>query len=130
MDFRVKDFKFRDITNFVNFGNIFFKFVTKIIKIQKFCVQIGNFCVRVKDFKILKKSCKNCSPILGQILENFDFRILVESQSYDKPPWRNFDFWSNFEIFAKIENLKSLTLAEIQIFPNFQFWQICGFCSI
>ena len=41
----------RDITNFVNFGKIFFKFVTKIIKIQKFCVQIGDFCVRVKDFK-------------------------------------------------------------------------------
>ena len=35
------------------------------------------------DFKILKKYCHVCSPILGQILENFDFRILVESQSYD-----------------------------------------------
>ena len=57
LDFRVKDFKFCDfvkfwvITNFVNFGKIFFKFVTKIIKMQKICVQIGNFCVRVKDFK-------------------------------------------------------------------------------
>ena len=51
------------------------------------------------DFKILKKVCDACSPILGPILENFDFRILVKSQSYDKPPWRNFDFWSNFENF-------------------------------
>ena len=48
------------------------------------------------DFKILKKSCDGCYPILGQILENFELRILVKSQSYDKPPWRNFDFWSNF----------------------------------
>ena len=53
------------------------------------------------DFKILKKVCHVCYPILGQILENFDFRILVKSQSYDKPPWRNFDFWSNF---VEIEN--------------------------
>ena len=53
------------------------------------------------DFKILKKSCKNCDPILGQILEKIYFRILVKSQSYDKPPWRNFDFWSNF---VEIEN--------------------------
>ena len=53
------------------------------------------------DFKILKKSCENCYPILGPILENFDHRILVKSQSYDKPPWRNFDFWSNF---VEIEN--------------------------
>ena len=53
------------------------------------------------DFKILKKSCDACYPILGQIFQNFDFRILVESQSYDKPPWRNFDFLSNF---VEIEN--------------------------
>ena len=57
LDFRVKDLKFGDfvkfwvITNFVNFGKIVFKFVTKIIKMQNICVQIGNFCVRVKDFK-------------------------------------------------------------------------------
>ena len=73
------------------------------------------FCDFGIDFKILKKVCDGCYPILGPILENFDFRILVKSQSYDKPPWRNFDFLSNFEILAKIENLKSLTLAEIQI---------------
>ena len=53
------------------------------------------------DFKILEKSCHGCDPILGQIFENFDFRIWVKSQSYDKPPWRNFDFWSNF---VEIEN--------------------------
>ena len=53
------------------------------------------------DFKILKKSCDACAPILGPILENFDWRILLRSQSYDKPPWRNFDFWSNF---VEIEN--------------------------
>ena len=53
------------------------------------------------DFKILKKVCDGCSPILGIFFQNFDFRILVESQSYDKPPWRNFDFLSNF---VEIEN--------------------------
>ena len=55
------------------------------------------------DFKILKKVCDACSPILGQIFQNFDFdhRILLKSQSYDKPPWRNFDFLSNF---VEIEN--------------------------
>ena len=34
---------------------------------------------------------------MGQIFQNFDFRIWVKSQSYDKPPWRNFDFLSKFE---------------------------------
>ena len=53
------------------------------------------------DFKILEKVCDACAPILGPILENFDHRILVKSQSYDKPPWRNFDFLSNF---VEIEN--------------------------
>ena len=67
------------------------------------------------DFKILKKSCDGCYPILGQILENFVLAILVISKSYNKPPWRNFDFLSKFEILVKIENLKSLTLAEIKI---------------
>ena len=70
----------------------------KILVIWANFGDFGDFDI---DFKILKKSCKNCSPILGQILENFDFRILVESQSYDKPPWRNFDFLSNF---VEIEN--------------------------
>ena len=41
------------------------------------------------------KVCHVCSTILGQILENFDFDNFVISQSYDKPPWRNFDFRSN-----------------------------------
>ena len=53
------------------------------------------------DFKILKKVCKDCSPIFWPILENFDFRILSKSPSYDKPPWRNFDFWSNFWFWRK-----------------------------
>ena len=46
--------------------------------------------------KFWKKSCHTCDLILGPNLENFDFRILSKSQSYDKPPWRNFDFVSNF----------------------------------
>lgn len=29
------------------------------------------------DFKILEKSCDACAPILGPLLENFDFQILV-----------------------------------------------------
>ena len=78
-----------------------------------------DFCDFDIDFKILEKSCHGCYPIVGQIFQNFDFRIWVKSQSYDKPPWRNFDFLSNFEILAKIENLKSLTLkSKIFIFDK------------
>ena len=63
LDFRVKDLKFWilglrisnfEISQILSISAkflIFFKFVTKIIKIQNFCVQIGDFCVRVKDFK-------------------------------------------------------------------------------
>ena len=87
---------------------IFFKILVMRANFGDF----GDFDI---DFKILKKVCKDCSPIFWPILENFDFRIWVKSQSYDKPPWRNFDFLSNFEILAKIENLKSLTLVQIQI---------------
>ena len=74
MDFRVKDFKFRDITNFVNFGNIFFKFVTKITKIQKFGVQIGNFVLglRISNFEIL-----------GLRISNFTkFQIFAKSPNF------------------------------------------------
>ena len=51
----VKDFKFRDITNFVNFGKIFFKFVTKIIKIQKFVSKLEIFVLglRISNIEIL-----------------------------------------------------------------------------
>ena len=72
------------------------------------------------DFKILKKVCNTCSPILGPILENFDFRILVKSQSYDKPPWRNFDFWSNF---VENENFGflGLRISNFVISSNFGF---------
>ena len=70
----------------------------KILVLRANFGEFGDFDI---DFKILKKVCHGCYPILGQILENFDFRILVKSQSYNKPPWRNFDFWSNF---VEIEN--------------------------
>ena len=73
---------------------IFFKILVMRANFGDF----GDFDI---DFKILKKSRNACSPILGQIFQNFDHRILVESQSYDKPPWWNFDFWSNF---VEIEN--------------------------
>ena len=63
------------------------------------------------DFKILKKSCNVCAPILGLILENFDSKILVLSQSYNTPPWRNFDFLSNSDEIEKFE-----------IWWNWQFW--------
>ena len=71
--------------------------------------------ILISTSKFWKSLVTVVTPILGQIFQNFDFEILVRSQSYNKPPWRNFDFLSNFEILAKIENLKSLTLAEIQI---------------
>ena len=70
-------------------------------KILVMRANFGDFSDFDIDFKILKKSCDARSPMLGQILENFDFRILVESQSYDKPPWRNFHCLSNF---VEIEN--------------------------
>ena len=62
--------------------------------------QFGDFDI---DFKNLEKSCDACAPVLGPILENFDFKILVRSQSYNKPPWRNFDFLSNFDEIEKFE---------------------------
>ena len=70
-------------------------------KILVMRANFGDFGILVSTSKFWKKFVTNCYPILGQILENFDFRILVKSQSYDKPPWRNFDFWSNF---VEIEN--------------------------
>ena len=51
------------------------------------------------DFKILEKSLSRLWPHIGTnflILENFDLANFVISPSYDKPPWRNFDFLSNF----------------------------------
>ena len=57
----------------------------------------------------------DCATILGQILEKFDFGNFEIYQSYDKPPWRIFDFFVKFLILAKIEFLKSLTLAKIEI---------------
>ena len=48
------------------------------------------------DFKILEKSCDVGAPILGQILEKNYFANFVISPSYDKQPWWNFDFLSNF----------------------------------
>ena len=89
----------------------------------------------ISTSKFWKKSCDGCTPILGPISYNFDFRILSRSQSYDKPPWRNFDFLSNFdfgenrkfEIFnpSSNPNFWSLTLN-----PNLRFWQILDLSSI
>ena len=76
------------------------------------------------DFKILKKSCKDCYPILGPILANFDFGIWIISQSYNKPPWRIFDFLSNFE-FCKIWNLMKLA-----ILVNFEIWILSKFGNL
>ena len=45
LDFRVKDFKFRDITNFVNFGKSFFKFVLqKSPKFKNFVSKLEILC--------------------------------------------------------------------------------------
>ena len=89
-------------------------FLLKILVIRANFGEFRKFW-SISTSKFWKKSCDGCTPILGPISYNFDFRILSRSQSYDKPPWRNFDFLSNFEILVKIENLKSLTLAQIQI---------------
>ena len=47
------------------------------------------------------KVCNVCDSILGSILENFDFGNFEIYQSYDKPPWRNFEFLSKFEFWRK-----------------------------
>ena len=95
--------------------------------------QFWNFGILVHiDFKILEKICDVVRPYWDQILENFDFRILSRSQSYDKPPWRNFDF-CQILILVKIENLKSLTLAQIQILvlnPKPKFAILANFGSL
>ena len=76
------------------------------------------FWYRLQNFE---KSLSHCvTPILGQILENFDFRILVESQSYDKRPWRNFDFWSNF---VEIEIILDFRV------KDFKFCDFVKFCD-
>ena len=67
----------------------FKNFLYKILVIWANFGDFGDFDI---DFKILKKSCKDCSPIFWPILENFGFRIWMKSQSYDKPPWRNLFF--------------------------------------
>ena len=76
------------------------------------------------DFKILKKSCNVCAPILGLILENFDSKILVLSQSYNTPPWRNFDFLSNSD---EIENLKFDEIGNFGELRNLGFDKIWKF---
>ena len=109
MDFRVKDFKFRDITNFVNFGKIFFKFVTKIIKIQKFCVQIGNFCVRVKDFKFWSFRVKAFQ------FSRLEIKFSQKSQNFDP---KKFLMITNFVgsrwHFPKASNLRHLNLERLR----------------
>ena len=91
----------------------------------------SKFC----DFEL----CHGCYPILGQILENFEFWILVTSQSYNKPPWRNFDFLSNFDenywkfnffsisskfkIFEFGKNWKIWNLMKLAILVNFEIWK-------
>ena len=69
-------------------------FSSKFWRFEPILVILG-FWYRLQNF--WKKFVKDCSPILGQIFQaNFDFRIWVKSQSYDKPPWRNFVFLSKF----------------------------------
>ena len=52
----------------------FKNFSYKILVMRANFGDFGDFDI---DFKILRKSCHVCDPILGQILEIFDFRILV-----------------------------------------------------
>ena len=53
----------------------------------------------ISTSKFWKKSCHVGAPILGQIFQNFDLANFVISPSYDKPPWRNFDFLVKIEIW-------------------------------
>ena len=93
-----KEMRKKNNTSNITGAKMVLRIFFKILVMRANFGDFGDFDI---DFKILKKSCNTCDPILGQILENFDFRILVKSQSYDKPPWRNFDFLSNF---VEIEN--------------------------
>ena len=77
--------------------------VEKVLRIFfKILVMRANFGFWYRDNFVKFGLVTRVTPILGQIFQNFDHRILVKSPSYDKPPWRNFDFWSNFD---EIENL-------------------------
>ena len=136
--------KILNITNFV--GSRFAKsggpFATKkrhkpnrvlriFFKILVMRANFGDLGILVSiDFKILKKVCHVCYPILGQILENFDFRILVKSQSYDKPPWRNFGFLSNFvEIEIILDfRVKDFKFCDFRV-KDFKFRDITNFVN-
>ena len=94
----------------------------KILVVRANFGDFGDFDI---DFKILKKSCHVCDPILGQILENFDFRILALSQSYNKPPLAEFWFFVKFWWNWKIWNLMKLA-----ILVNFEIWILTKFGNL
>ena len=78
---------------------IFFKILVIGANFAKFWwiwINFGPY--RLENFG---KVCHVCDLILGSILENFDFGNFEIYQSYDKPPLRIFDFWSNFWFWWK-----------------------------
>ena len=84
-------------------GEVLRIFLTKFWWWEPILWNFDEFCKfwSISTSKFWKGSCDVCYPILGQILKKFELRILMKYQSYDKPPWRNFDFWSKFEFWRK-----------------------------
>ena len=102
------------------------------LKILVIWANFGDFGILISTSKFWKSLCHTCYPILGQILENFDFGILFRSQSYNKPPWRNFDFLSNFEFcknwkFEILNPSSNPNFGSLTLKSNLEFWQICGY---
>ena len=106
MGFRWRKILAEELVNFEREQILAFQNATSATKNNRFKNFLQNFGDESQfgriwdfgiDFKILKKSCDGCTPILGPILEKQKFGILFISQSYNKPPWRNFDSLSNFE---------------------------------
>ena len=90
----------------------------------KFCKILGPY--RLQNFG--KDLDHVCAPILGQILENFDFRNFVKivKNVIDKPPWRNFGVRieklrpsRSIQILDKIYNW-----GDIQNLPKSKIWSL------
>ena len=83
-------------TAIISFKNFSYKILVMGANFVKFCKFWS-----ISTSKFWKRSCHVCDLMLGQILENFEFRILSKSPSYDKPPWRNFDFFCQIFDFGE-----------------------------
>ena len=99
---RFKNFSYKILVMRANFGE-FWKFWS------------------ISTSKFWKSLCHGCAPILGQIFENFVLAVLVISQSYDKPPWRNFEFFVKYLNFGENRKFEILNPSTVSIGNFFGF---------